>query len=158
VLEDRTVPSALVVSDFPSLGGFPSLAGNYSINTSETPTMTEPNGTSITGVTFNGIAVFAFDSIAVGSGMTITGSGTRPLALLSYGAVSVSGTGLIDVSGGGGGFPSGGPGGPGGGAGGRGALFGGGGASPGGGPGGGGEFGGGGFGGPGGSTNGGGIY
>jgi hypothetical protein len=89
----------LNVTDFPSLGAFPTAAGTYTVNTSGTPTLTGPGGTAITGVVSGDIAVFTFDSITVGSGMMLTGTGTRPVALLSYGDVAVRGTGLVDVGG-----------------------------------------------------------
>ena len=70
-----------------------------------------PGGTP-TGVVFNGIAVFDFNSITVGSGQTFVGTGqvvegALPLALLSRGDITINGT--IDVS-----APGGSPGGPGG--------------------------------------------
>jgi hypothetical protein len=110
----------LVVTDFQSLGAFPTAPGTYTVNTSGTPTLTGPGGVQITGVASGGIAVFTFDSIAVGDGLTLTGVGDRPLALLSYGDVAVSGTGVVDVGG------RTGPGGPGAGAGGVGMSAGGG--------------------------------
>jgi hypothetical protein len=88
------------------------------------------------------VAVFQFDSIAV-SGGTLTGTGALPVVLLSYGNVSVTGSGSIDFSGSGGGFDGGG--GPGGGGGNSGSGTGVGGGTGGGGfgvPGGGGGFGG----------------
>ncbi|MBV8315512.1 MAG: hypothetical protein JOZ53_11295 [Planctomycetaceae bacterium] len=36
--------------DFTPLGAFPTAVGFYTINTSGTPTLTEPNGTILTGV------------------------------------------------------------------------------------------------------------
>jgi len=151
--------------DFTPLGAFPTAVGFYTINTSGTPTLTEPNGTILTGVVSHGIAVFDFDSINVlgpGSGLgppiqVFTATGSLPLALLSRTNATIAGT--IDGSGQGtttasvGGFPTI-PGGPGGG---NGALF----PPTSGGPGGGGNGvygprgetggGGGGFGGPGGA-------
>jgi hypothetical protein len=110
--------------DFASLGAFPTASGTYTINTSGTPTLTAPNGTTITGVVFNGTAVFDFDSINVVTGQSILGRGSLPAALLSRGGITVDGmvnfsagsvSGNIFTSGGlpgPGGFPSGsGPGG-----------------------------------------------
>ena len=47
----------LRVSDFASLGAFPTTAGSYSSNTSGAPTLTGPAGTNITGVVSGGIAL-----------------------------------------------------------------------------------------------------
>jgi hypothetical protein len=121
--------------DFASLGAFPNASGPLTINTSGTPTLTEPNGTTLTGVVFNGIAVFDFDSIMLAPSPPVppvTASGSLPLALLSRTDALIAG--VINVSGQGTGTgvpPFGGPGGPGGGNGAN--LF-----TPGGGPGGGG--------------------
>jgi hypothetical protein len=144
----------LAVSDFASLGAFPSGPGSYTVNTSGLPTLIGP-GVNIAGVVGpDAIAVFAFSNIQIGDGFTLTATGNRPLALLSYGDVTISGTGLIGVSG------MGSIGGPGGGAG--GAI----GGLPGSGPGGGGPgtgglgipaAGGGGFGGAGGAGGAGGL-
>ncbi len=82
--------------DFASLGAFPTAPGAYTINTSGTPTLTEPNGTIITGVVSNGVAVFDFDSIDVPSGQVISGTGSLPAALLSRNGITVSGE--IDFS------------------------------------------------------------
>jgi hypothetical protein len=85
---------------FTSLGPFPTAPGTYTFNTSGTPTLTGPGGT-FTGVVFGNTAVFTFDSVTVGSGITLVGGagGSRPLALLSHGGVAVTGTGQITVSG-----------------------------------------------------------
>jgi len=83
--------------DFTSLGAFPSAPGAYTINTTgPNPTLTEPDGTALTGIVSNGIAVFDFNSIAVGSGQTFVGTGSLPLALLSQGDATING--LINVS------------------------------------------------------------
>ncbi len=136
----------LRVTDFDSLGAFPSTPGTYVVNTSDTPTLQTPDGMVITGVVAEKIAVFTFDGIVIGNGMTLTASGDRPLALLSYSDVTLAGTGSINVSGtnGSGGTP--GHGGPGGGDGGSGRGAGGPGGS------------GGGFGGVGGGASGGRAY
>src|SRR5215831_14045096 len=77
-LEERTVLTALAPCDFTSLGNLNLLSGSYTINTSGTPTLTGP-GTNFTGVVSGGIAVFDFDSVNIGAGVTITAAGTRPL-------------------------------------------------------------------------------
>ena len=86
--------------DFASLGAFPTAMGTYTINTSGTPTLTEPDGTTLTGVISNGIAVFDFDSINVLGPIPsriFTATGSLPLALLSRTDATIAG--LIDVSG-----------------------------------------------------------
>jgi hypothetical protein len=152
----------LHVGDFDSLGPFPTAPGVYKVDTSGTPTLVTPDGTVIEGVVFEDIAVFTFDDILVGDGMTLTASGDRPLALLSYRDVTVGGTGLISVRGQSGVVGTAGLGGPGGGGGGAGGTAGNPG-NPGSGPGGGGGGvtaggGGGGFGGSGGGAFGGPSY
>lgn len=111
----------LNVTDFDSLGPFPSEPGAYSINTSEDPpTMTLPDGTVIYGVVANDIAVFTFDRIPIRAGMFVYAFGDRPLALLSYSDVAIRHTGFFNVqsAGGGAGGATGRPGeGPGGGGG-----------------------------------------
>jgi hypothetical protein len=154
----------LNVTDFASLGQFPSAPGVYTINTSGDPTLTAPDGTVFQGVVFDDIAVFTFDAITIGTDMTITASGDLPLALLSYTDVIIWDTGLIDIRGQWAQGQLAGLGGPGGGGGGNGGFSGSDGV-PGGGPGGGGAGdinhyagGGGGFGGRGGGVNGGARY
>jgi hypothetical protein len=86
-------------SAFASLGAFPTAPGTYTFNTSGIPTLTGPGGINTSGVVGpDDIAVFTFNSIRVGDSISVVGTGTRPLALLSYGDVVVSGTGVIDVS------------------------------------------------------------
>ena len=105
--------------DFTSLGAFPTGPGFYTINTSGTPTLSGPNGTSLPGVVSHGVAVFDFDSINVpgpgpGPGppfQVFTATGSLPLALLSRTNATIAGT----IDGSGQSFSSGGPGGPGGG-------------------------------------------
>ncbi len=139
----------LNVTDFDSLGRFPSGPGAYVINTSgDAPTLTTPDGTVIVGVVYGGIAVFTFDHIRIGTDMTLTAAGDRPLALLSYSDIIIHHTGLMDVSGKYAFDSSAGAGGPGGGEGGVNRK----------GPGGGGLGGGGGFGGRGGGFTGGASY
>ena len=71
--------------------------GMYTFNTTApNPTLTEPDGTTLTGIVSNGIAVFDFNSITVSSGQTLVGTGALPLALLSRGDATING--LINVS------------------------------------------------------------
>jgi hypothetical protein len=82
--------------DFASLGAFPTELGPYTINTSGTPTLTEPDGTTISGVVYNGIAVFDFDSINIpaqtsGPPLMFTAIGSLPLALLSRTDATIGG-------------------------------------------------------------------
>jgi hypothetical protein len=81
---------------FAPVGPFPTAAGTYAFHTS-TLTLEGPSGPVLTGVDYNGIAVFDFNAITVGSDQTFLGMGSLPLALLSRGDVTVNGT--IDVSG-----------------------------------------------------------
>jgi hypothetical protein len=94
----------LLALDYTPVGPFPSAAGFYTFNTGgPVPTLTNGSGQVIADGTLDPtgtIAVFAFNSIQITSGMDIIGEGTRPLALLSESNVSISGTGLIDVNGG----------------------------------------------------------
>ncbi|MBV8077804.1 MAG: PEP-CTERM sorting domain-containing protein [Planctomycetaceae bacterium] len=101
--------------DFASLGAFPTVPGDYTINT-DTLTPSGP-GVVLSGVVSHGIAVFDFDSINVlgpGPGFPsqdFTATGSLPLALLSRTNATIAGT----IDGSGQGLISGGPGGPGGG-------------------------------------------
>ncbi|MGO9598165.1 MAG: PEP-CTERM sorting domain-containing protein [Isosphaeraceae bacterium] len=100
--------------DFAPVGPFPTDPGSYTFDTTgPNPTLSGPGGTALTGVIFNGVAVFDFNSITVGSGQTFVGEGALPLALLSRSDITINGT--IDVSAPGGSNPNGGPGGFGGG-------------------------------------------
>ena len=87
-------------ASFTSLGANPfAAAGNYTVNTSgATPVLTLPNATTINGVVSGGIAVFTFSNLTIGTGVTIKGFGTLPLALLSQDFFNITG-GTIDVSG-----------------------------------------------------------
>ena len=68
LLEDRRLLAPLDPLDFLSLGAFPTAPGIYTLDTrGTTPTLSGPGGT-FTGVVSNGIAVFDFDSIVLGSG------------------------------------------------------------------------------------------
>ena len=82
---------------FASLGNFPTTPGVYAIN-SDNVTIVGPTGT-INGVVFNGIAVFTFQTIQIGNGVTVNGLvGARPVALLSRTDINVIGTGVINFS------------------------------------------------------------
>jgi hypothetical protein len=132
---------------FASLGSFPAAAGTYTVNTSGTPSLTGPDGFTLTGVLAGNVAVFTFDSIMIGTGQGVVAIGTRPVAFLSKTDVTISGSGLLNASGQSTSTYAPGAGGPGGGAGGEGGFTG----STGVGPGGGVRSGGGGFGGTGGT-------
>jgi hypothetical protein len=83
--------------DFSPVGPFPTLGGTYTFDTNGPfPTLTGPGG-GASGVFFNGIAVFDFSAITVGSNQVFTGTGAFPLALRSRGDITVNG--VIDVSG-----------------------------------------------------------
>ena len=81
--EARVQAGPLSPLDFTSLGAFPSTAGAYIFDTYGTPTLTGPGGGIIeTGVVYNGIAVFDFNSISVAAGQQFYGgAGSSPLAL-----------------------------------------------------------------------------
>ncbi len=93
---------------FAPVGPFPTAAGTYTFDTnildSTIPTLNGPNGVLLTGVVYNGIAVFDFSTITVNSNQVFVGAGAPlnalpgglPLALLSRGDINVNGT--IDVS------------------------------------------------------------
>jgi hypothetical protein len=80
--------------------------GNYTINTSGLNPVLQD---SASNTLFNGVfhhqggafdsevTVFDFSSIAIGAGVTITPSGTNPVALLSLGSINLAGT--IDANG-----------------------------------------------------------
>ena len=82
--------------DFASLGSFPTEGGTFTFTSGQFPVLEGP-GTAVSGVVFNGIAVFDFSSITVASNQVFTGTGAFPIALLSRGDITVNG--LIDVSG-----------------------------------------------------------
>lgn len=82
----------LLPGAFTSLGTFTPVAGAYVANTT-TLKLTGP-GTNFTGVNSGGIAVFTFNTVSIPVGATIVVTGTRPLALMSLGTMTVAG--LID--------------------------------------------------------------
>jgi hypothetical protein len=113
--------SAPVLAD-PSLGNWSPAAGAYTINTT-TLQLTGP-GTSFTGLDDAGVATFTFGTVDIPTGVTITVSGSLPLALVantaftSAGTITGEGESSTDFTSTG----TGSPGGPGGGAGGPGGL------------------------------------
>jgi hypothetical protein len=85
---------------FQSLGTLAlSTPGSYVVTTTG-PNPTLLAGTNVyTGVVFNGIAVFDFDSVSISSGTSLMATGgffTRPVALLSRSTMTIGGT--IDAS------------------------------------------------------------
>jgi hypothetical protein len=82
---------------FAPAGPFPTAAGTYYFDTTSVTLKATPLGpTLLTGVVYNGIAVFDFSTITVNSSQEFVGTGTLPLALLSRGDININGT--IDVS------------------------------------------------------------
>ncbi|MGA2246085.1 MAG: LamG domain-containing protein [Verrucomicrobiota bacterium] len=118
-------------TNFTSLGALALTTGNYLIDTSGGNPVLLDSASNVlyTGVIYNqggifdsNVAVFAFSSIVIGVGVTITPSGDNPVALLSRGSIDLAGT--INASGTNGGNQGdgfGGAGGPGGGGGGVGS-------------------------------------
>jgi len=93
-------PNAFALS---GTGAFPTLAGTYTINTSGTPTISRPGGTTISGQIYSDapgheLAVFDFNAIAIGSSETFDASGTLPLVLLARGDASIAGTVNVSAS------------------------------------------------------------
>lgn len=94
----------LDAGDFLSLGVNPfAQTGTYTVNTSgTTPILTRPDGSTVSGVVFDGEAVFTFDSIQIGAGITVNGLRTeasRPFALLSQSSFTLASGATINVSG-----------------------------------------------------------
>ncbi len=117
---------------FASLGSNPfTNSGTYVIDTRPTsPTLYDPNTNALaTGTIDNGIAVFTFDTIVIGTDTiveAIQNTNSQPYALLSHGGLTIEGT--VDASGAAGGLGgstggNGGAAGPGGGGGGGGGPF-----------------------------------
>jgi hypothetical protein len=91
---ERVQAGPLNPFDFASLGAFPT-ASFYTFNTGGTPTMTDALGNVVaTGVVYNGIAVFDFNSINIPMNLGDTAIGPLPLALLSRSDAVIAG-GLI---------------------------------------------------------------
>src|SRR5271170_4142644 len=93
-------------TNFTSLGALALASGNYVINTSggNPALLDSASNVLYTGVIYNqggifdsNIAVFAFNSIIIGAGVTITPTGDNPVALLSQGSIDLAGT--INASG-----------------------------------------------------------
>ncbi len=98
------LPSPIFIpTSFTSLGSNPfTNSGTCTIDTSGSgPVLTLPDSSTITGVVVLGsIAVFTFDSISIPSNVTVVGlrnAGSRPVALLSHGDVTIDG--IVNVSG-----------------------------------------------------------
>ncbi|HZZ29473.1 MAG TPA: autotransporter-associated beta strand repeat-containing protein [Pirellulales bacterium] len=105
----RAASAQLNPNSYGSIGTLNVLSGTLAINTD---TLTMSNAASFTGAALAQaggpeIAVFDFSSITIGSGITVTITGSRPLALLSKGGALINTT-LPNFSGGGydGGFLS----------------------------------------------------
>jgi hypothetical protein len=80
-------------ASFASLGQLPDESGTYTVNSSgATPTMTLPDGSTINGVLdpSGQVAVFTFNAIQLDNSAIIA-QGSRPLALLSQGNITLSG-------------------------------------------------------------------
>ncbi len=96
----RAQAAPLNPDSFVSLGANPfTQNATYTINSSANPpTLSGPGlAAPIRGAVANGIAVFTFNSLSVGAGVTVKGTGTIPIVLLSQANATVGGT--IDVSG-----------------------------------------------------------
>jgi hypothetical protein len=79
--------------DFASLGAFPTAGGTYYFDTDgPNPTLGAIGGPPLTGVVFNGIAVFDFNAITVSSSQTFVGMGSLPVAFLSRSDITIDGT------------------------------------------------------------------
>ena len=72
-----------------SAADFNPAPGTYTVNTTAL-TLTGP-GTSISGTNLNGVAVFSFGNVNIGSGVTINASGSRPFELLASGNLTLAG-------------------------------------------------------------------
>src|SRR5688500_12082382 len=70
---------------FTTLGTLnPASASTITIDTGTTPP-TMSGGATFNGVVDNGVAVFCFDEVNVPAGVTLSATGSRPLAILSQG-------------------------------------------------------------------------
>jgi len=103
----RGAAAMLDPTAFASLGTLNLTSGTYSfiVGSSGSPTLAQYNGiqftTLFTGEVRDGINVFTFDSVSIGSGVILAASnsgGAGPVALLSKTTESIAGT--INVSGG----------------------------------------------------------
>ncbi len=94
------VAGQLDPSAFPSQGTLTLSSGTYTITTNGAAVLMNSSGTVLaTGTTFSQggsfdptISVLDFNSISIGTGVTINVTGSDPLALLSRGMVTISGT------------------------------------------------------------------
>lgn len=68
--------------------------GTYTLNSgANPPTLSGPGIASpIKGAVAGGIAVFTFNSLSVGTGVTVNGTGSLPIALLSQSSATIGGT------------------------------------------------------------------
>src|SRR3954469_9133812 len=82
--------SPLVVPAAAAAGDFNPAPGTYIVDTS-TLTITGPGPTNITGVDQGGVAVFEFDAVNIGSGVTLNASGSRPLRIAARGDLTLAG-------------------------------------------------------------------
>src|SRR6516162_8639182 len=94
ILLSGTACGQLDPNAFPSLGPLNVSSGSLTI---DTDTLSVSGAASFTGVALNQtggplVAVFDFSSITIGSGVTVTLHGTRPLALLSRGNATIQPT------------------------------------------------------------------
>jgi hypothetical protein len=80
----------LAVPAAASAGDFNPAPGTYIVDTS-TLTITGPGPTNITGVDQGGVAVFEFDAVNIGSGVTLNASGSRPLRIAAHGDLTLAG-------------------------------------------------------------------
>jgi hypothetical protein len=94
LLVGRAQAGPLDPNSFPSLGTLNLTSGSYTVNT-DTLSLTG-SGVNLTGVlsspTTGSVAVFDFNSISIGFGVTLTATGSHPLALLSRGSAIIYGT------------------------------------------------------------------
>ncbi len=82
---------------FQSLGNLSLNApGTYVVNTTGPNPTLLAGGNVYTGVVFNGVAVFDFNSVSISSGATLMAIGGNPVALLSRSTENISGS--INVS------------------------------------------------------------
>jgi Bacterial Ig domain len=80
----------LAVPALASAADFNPAPGTYIVDTS-TLKITGPGGTDITGVDQGGVAVFNFDTVNIGSGVTLNASGSRPLRIAAFGDLTLAG-------------------------------------------------------------------
>jgi autotransporter-associated beta strand protein len=101
ILSSGSVRGQLDPNAFTSLGTLNVSSGTLTINTD---TLTMTGAASFTGVALNQnggpqVAVFDFSSINIASGVTVSMSGSRPLALLSQGNATVQAPLTVGIAG-----------------------------------------------------------